>query len=138
MQRGQPRWRGHDQGPLLTQLSWYAVIIATFTFGTWINRRRNVPRPSRRYDVEHVPQIHVTDEGNHSDTASTASESESLTSTSSAESSPPLKPVGGRSRYMERDSRRLGRPNIVFDLLSRFFNKFPFLVEIWYWNLTYW
>jgi hypothetical protein len=29
-------------------------------------------------------------------------------------------------------------PNLVVRLLRRFFDTFPFLAEIWYWNLTYW
>ncbi|KAL1898672.1 hypothetical protein Cpir12675_001779 [Ceratocystis pirilliformis] len=28
--------------------------------------------------------------------------------------------------------------NTFWSLLGRFFNKFPFLIEIWYWNLSYW
>ncbi|KAG5661008.1 hypothetical protein KAF25_002651 [Fusarium avenaceum] len=44
--------------------------------------------------------------------------------------SPPLRPI------MLQSQRKA--PNIFFVLLSRFFNTFPFLVEIWYWNLTYW
>ena len=28
--------------------------------------------------------------------------------------------------------------SLFFRLLSRFWNKYPFLPEIWYWNLTYW
>ncbi|KAF5027441.1 hypothetical protein F66182_462 [Fusarium sp. NRRL 66182] len=47
--------------------------------------------------------------------------------------SPPLKPTLLAS---ERPVRKA--PNLLFALLSRFFNTFPFLVEIWYWNLTYW
>ncbi|KAH6950704.1 PAP2 superfamily-domain-containing protein [Fusarium avenaceum] len=44
--------------------------------------------------------------------------------------SPPLKPI------LLQSQRKA--PNIFFVLLSRFFNTFPFLIEIWYWNLTYW
>ncbi|KKA26536.1 hypothetical protein TD95_005187 [Thielaviopsis punctulata] len=29
-------------------------------------------------------------------------------------------------------------PLTFWNLLGRFFHKFPFLIEIWYWNLTYW
>ncbi|KAM0269706.1 hypothetical protein ACHAPA_003914 [Fusarium lateritium] len=45
--------------------------------------------------------------------------------------SPPLK-----SALLQQSQRKA--PNLVFVLLSRFFNAFPFLIEIWYWNLTYW
>ncbi|KAM0192953.1 hypothetical protein ACHAPI_007900 [Fusarium lateritium] len=45
--------------------------------------------------------------------------------------SPPLKP-----NLLQQSQRKA--PNLVFVLLSRFFNAFPFLIEIWYWNLTYW
>ncbi|RGP70066.1 integral membrane [Fusarium longipes] len=48
--------------------------------------------------------------------------------------SPPLKPV--LLQQSERPSRKAS--NLVFVLLSRFCNTFPFLIEIWYWNLTYW
>ncbi|KAJ4015048.1 hypothetical protein NW752_006504 [Fusarium irregulare] len=48
--------------------------------------------------------------------------------------SPPLKPA--LLPQSERPTRKA--PNFLFVLLSRFFNTFPFLIEIWYWNLTYW
>ncbi|KAG8355964.1 hypothetical protein FVEN_g6133 [Fusarium venenatum] len=47
--------------------------------------------------------------------------------------SPSLKPALLQN---ERPVRKA--PNLFFVFLSRFFNKFPFLIEIWYWNLTYW
>ncbi|KAF4983978.1 hypothetical protein FZEAL_732 [Fusarium zealandicum] len=47
--------------------------------------------------------------------------------------SPPLKSTLVAS---ERPVRKA--PNVFFVLLSRFFNTFPFLIEIWYWNMTYW
>ncbi|KAF4994927.1 hypothetical protein FGRMN_5477 [Fusarium graminum] len=43
--------------------------------------------------------------------------------------SPPLKPT------VQPQPRAR---NTFFVLLSRFLNAFPFLIEIWYWNLTYW
>ncbi|KAM5343187.1 hypothetical protein ACJ41O_014153 [Fusarium nematophilum] len=47
--------------------------------------------------------------------------------------SPPLKPT------LLQPSPPIRRaPNLFFELLSRFFNAFPFLIEIWYWNMTYW
>ncbi|KAF4463629.1 integral membrane [Fusarium albosuccineum] len=47
--------------------------------------------------------------------------------------SPPLKPT---LIHSERPVRKA--PNLFFVLLSRFCNAFPFLIEIWYWNMTYW
>ncbi|KAL6357352.1 hypothetical protein LRP88_07511 [Fusarium phalaenopsidis] len=49
--------------------------------------------------------------------------------------SPPLKPS---LLAQPEPSVRRRAPNLVFVLLSRFFNAFPFLIEIWYWNMTYW
>ena len=51
---------------------------------------------------------------------------------SSTDGSPPLKPtVVIRSEAAEPSDIR---DNVV----SRFLRTFPFLAEIWYWNLTYW
>lgn len=50
-----------------------------------------------------------------------------------ADGSPPLKPT---VIHTENPVRKA--PNLFFRLLSRFFNAYPFLVEIWYWNMTYW
>lgn len=35
-------------------------------------------------------------------------------------------------------AERRRAPNRFFSLISSIFNTFPFLIEIWYWNLTYW
>lgn len=118
------------------------VIISTFTIGTLINRRRNTGRNRIRRDVEHSPVVVDADLDqaccSQSDSSSTASESES-SSTLSVRDSPPLKPVLQAKCIEVKDKgRRHTPPNLFFDLLSRFWNKFPFLTEIWYWLLTYW
>lgn len=84
------------------------ALISLFTAGCLINRRRTT---TIRY--------HNLDDTEGSD---------------SGDGSPYLKPV-----RLSRDAEA-HRPsnNIFFRLLSRFWNKYPFLREIWYWNLTYW
>lgn len=86
-----------------------AFIVAAFTAGCLINRRRgDLPhRECLHHDLESAQ--HYTD------------------------ASPPLKPTLFQSETPARKA-----PNVFFRLLSRFFNAYPFLVEIWYWNMTYW
>ncbi|KAF7563342.1 hypothetical protein G7046_g777 [Stylonectria norvegica] len=86
-----------------------AFIVIGFTTGCLINRRRN------GYHQHDDPEDDIEAGDRYTD------------------GSPPLKPT---VLYSERPIRR--SPNIFFSLLSRFFNAFPFLVEIWYWNMTYW
>lgn len=85
--------------------------MSLFTVGTLVNRRRG-----SRHDIE--ARLPLVDDSDSSDT-----------------SSPPLKAI-----YLDHPRRytRRNAPNLFFDLLSRFWNKYPFLPEIWYWNLTYW
>jgi hypothetical protein len=89
------------------------VIVCLFTFGTLLNRRRrsNVSSSSTKfahYDVEN--------------SAGYDSDSDASEQTSSTLVSPPPR----------------ASSNLVVVLLRRFFDTFPFLAEIWYWNLTYW
>ncbi|CAM1510586.1 Fc.00g009210.m01.CDS01 [Cosmosporella sp. VM-42] len=86
-----------------------AVIVAGFTAGCLINRRRN------GYHHHDDPQDDLEAGDRFTD------------------ASPNLKPTMIHSERAVRKS-----PNLFFSLLSRFFNKYPFLIEIWYWNLTYW
>ncbi|KAG9256189.1 PAP2 superfamily-domain-containing protein [Emericellopsis atlantica] len=86
------------------------VIVCLFTAGCLINRRRDSRSP---IDVENRPL--VRENGDPS------------TQSSSLSSSPSLSAVD--------DSHQR---NIVWELLRRFWRKYPFLPEIWYWNLTYW
>ncbi|KAF4970706.1 hypothetical protein FSARC_2337 [Fusarium sarcochroum] len=84
-------------------------IVLAFTAGCLINRRRDGQGPCEEpVDDVETGQERYVD-------------------------SLPLKPI---LQQPERPVRKA--PNILFVLLSRFFNAFPFLIEIWYWNLTYW
>jgi hypothetical protein len=92
------------------------LIVCLFTFGTLLNRRRRRSNASSssskyaHYDVESSP-------GYDSDSDTSEQTSSTLI--------PPPPPPRASS-------------NIVVVLLRRFFDTFPFLAEIWYWNLTYW
>jgi hypothetical protein len=94
--------------PRAALYSYLQVIVLAFTVGCLINRRR--------------------------DTQITYNESLDDVEGQRYVDSPPLKPT--LLQQPERPVRKA--PNIFFVLLSRFFNAFPFLIEIWYWNLTYW
>lgn len=87
------------------------VIVLAFTAGCLINRRRN-----DRKDYTNCLDDDVEAGEAYVD-------------------SPPLKPS---LLAQPEPSVRRRAPNLVFVLLSRFFNTFPFLIEIWYWNMTYW
>ena len=116
-----------DHGPL--------VIVGIFTLGCLINRRRasSGDRVFRR-DLE-SRSLAVEDE--RADFYQYDGQSTSGNSSSSSSGSPPLKPVlDARFREVSDPGRR--QLPLVWDLLSRFWNKYPFLPEIWYWNLTYW
>ncbi|KAI1054275.1 hypothetical protein LB506_010439 [Fusarium annulatum] len=83
-------------------------IVLAFTIGCLINRRRDT-------QITYNESLDDVEDQRYVD-------------------SPPLKPT--LLQHIERPVRRA--PNFFFVLLSRFFNAFPFLIEIWYWNLTYW
>ncbi|KAK7414670.1 hypothetical protein QQX98_006527 [Neonectria punicea] len=87
-----------------------SLIVLLFTAGCLVNRRRG---------NQSLPQETLHDDLETGDRY--------------ADSSPPLKPTVLHSENPVRKS-----PNVLFRLLSRFFNAYPFLVEIWYWNMTYW
>lgn len=91
--------------------------MAAFTAGCLINRRRD---GKHHHDVLVEDDLeageHYTDE--------------------TPRASPPLKPTLTHNERPERAERKA--PNLFFSLLSRFFNAYPFLVEVWYWNCTYW
>ncbi|KAM0329253.1 hypothetical protein ACHAQA_004556 [Verticillium albo-atrum] len=80
-------------------------IVAAFTIGSLINRRRTYR------DDEEKRLI-------------------------SPNQSPPLEPSSPVLDHCE--SRVQRRPTQHLNIFSRFLRAFPFLVEIWYWNLTYW
>ncbi|KAH6896600.1 PAP2 superfamily-domain-containing protein [Thelonectria olida] len=87
-----------------------AFIVAGFTAGCLINRRRG---------GQALPQETLEDDLESGERYTDAS--------------PPLKPTVLHSEIPIRKA-----PNLFFRLLSRFFNAYPFLIEIWYWNMTYW
>lgn len=87
-----------------------AFIVLAFTAGCLLNRRRG---------GQSLPQETLSDD---------LESGERYT-----DGSPPLKPT---VIHTENPVRKA--PNLLFRLLSRFFNAYPFLVEIWYWNMTYW
>ncbi|KAI5456562.1 PAP2 superfamily-domain-containing protein [Mariannaea sp. PMI_226] len=88
-----------------------AFIVAAFTTGCLINRRRAssrvLPQEILQNDLESAEERYID--------------------------SPPLKPTVLHSELPVSRA-----PNFFFRLLSRFFNAYPFLIEIWYWNMTYW
>ncbi|RMJ09086.1 hypothetical protein BHE90_005654 [Fusarium euwallaceae] len=88
-----------------------AFIVLAFTAGCLINRRRN-----DRKDYSSCLEEDIESGEGYVD-------------------SPPLKPS---LLAQPETSVRRKAPNLIFVLLSKFFNTFPFLIEIWYWNMTYW
>lgn len=112
----------------LVQIVMFLVITGIFTLGCLMNRRRSSSTALPR-DLERGPP-------NRDIACRGASHSNSSISSSDS-SSPPLKPVvdADAVEVYGAGARRLP---LFWDLLSRFWNKYPFLPEIWYWNLTYW
>jgi len=87
-----------------------AVVVTLFTVGTLVNRRRRAKDPKYQTDIE-----------------------TSLL--------PPPSPSRSPSPSVDRfDDKRWVPDNSRFrnNLVSRFLAYFPFLIEIWYWLLTYW
>ncbi|KAH8125689.1 hypothetical protein FP744_10002486 [Trichoderma asperellum] len=90
-----------------------ATITLAFTAGTLINRRRLKPHQHhhhRQRDIESIPECISGEKRTSTDETS----------------------VG------RRKNKKKGSDLLVFRLLSWVFGTFPFLIEIWYWLLTYW
>ncbi|KFA71566.1 hypothetical protein S40288_08860 [Stachybotrys chartarum IBT 40288] len=92
--------------PQFKNLAEPLFIVAAFTAGTLINRRRKPPSRSHAVDLEASPDASLL-----------------------------FKPP---AHHLDVGSPPASLRVVVSDLLSRFFTAYPFLIEIWYWNLTYW
>jgi hypothetical protein len=97
-----------------------AVIIAIFTTATLVNRtRRGDNIKWWRVYASRSPPLPTDD--------ATSSLLRNLSPP------PPIKPHGIEDWLPHPDTHRFHN-----NILSRFLRKFPFLIEIWYWALTYW
>ena len=105
--------------------------MSIFTAASLINRRRGSSNSNSSSDSSSNHLGHDVEGG--ATAAGIAAATDDSGYSTSASSSPTLKPVGYAAAGRPRRPRSL-----FFRLLSRFWNKYPFLPEIWYWNLTYW
>jgi hypothetical protein len=108
------------------------LVVVTLLFGgTWVNRNTEYRRFGRRRVYQNSPRSSSPDSGR-----SSPSSSASL-----------LANVDEEPKWRKREVVILGMKKDVMSpntrrfqdyFLSRLLQKFPFLVEAWYWALIYW
>ena len=115
------------------------VVIALLVGGTWINRDFNPGRRRRARDVRRVSRDGSSNASSYgSDTPLIEEESRSSSPSLLAAQEPKWRKRtigawGFKTEVVTPNTRRFKNY-----FLSRLLEKFPFLVECWYWALIYW
>lgn len=117
------------------------VVIALLIGGTWINRDSNPGRRRRPRDVRRISEDGATERYDRGETA--ALMEEDVESRSSSPSLLATQEPKWRKRTLAAwgFSKEVVTPNtrrFKGYFLSRLLERFPFLVECWYWALIYW
>ncbi|KAJ9658529.1 hypothetical protein H2201_007736 [Coniosporium apollinis] len=124
------------------------VVISLLFGGTWINRNSAYGVfPQHRSRREHTPHERSDSLGSVESGLSSPGDEDSLLGDSYLGASSPSLLVAQEPKWRKREIRLSGfrkvvnTPNTkIFQdrLLSRLLQRFPFLVEAWYWALIYW